>query len=184
MDLPEKPLLFDTSAESWLDRSPDPEVREWWAAYLETHNPVVSAITHYERARGIALALRRATPDRVPVIRAAQRAWLERPRVVLPFTEECALVAGEILAALPDPPTEPRRSHKLAETRADRLSRWRMDCLIASTALVHGFPLAHNNAADFEPIRSHAEIEAPKYLIFGTLDLWNVQRAGRSFRRA
>jgi len=45
-------------------------------------------------------------------------------------------VAGEIMALTPDPPTPPRRSHRLAESRQERLARWRFDGMIAATALL------------------------------------------------
>jgi hypothetical protein len=81
-----------------------------------------------------------------------------------------AIVAGEIVALIPEPPTSPRRSHHLALSRADRLSRWRFDCMIAATALVARMPLIHNNAADFETIRGAIE-KAPSR--FPSLTPWN-----------
>jgi hypothetical protein len=44
---------------------------------------------------------------------------------VWPVDGAVAVVAGEIMALLPDPPTRPRRSHHLAESRHERLARWR-----------------------------------------------------------
>ncbi len=82
-----------------------------------------------------------------------------------------AIVAGEIIAMLPDPPTAPKRSHKLAESRQERLARWRFDCLIAATALVVKLPLIHDNAGDFEPIRSAIELSPKRFPGLGPLNL-------------
>jgi len=49
------------------------------------------------------------------------------------------------MALLPQAPSPPRRGHRMAESRQDRLSRWRFDIMIAATALVHRLPLIHNN---------------------------------------
>jgi len=49
------PFLFDTSAESWLARSHDPAVRDWFREYLSLHPLHVSAVTVVERIRGYAL---------------------------------------------------------------------------------------------------------------------------------
>jgi hypothetical protein len=45
------PLLFDTSAESWLARSHDAAVRGWFRDYLSIHRVHVSAVTVVERIR-------------------------------------------------------------------------------------------------------------------------------------
>jgi len=55
---------------------------------------------------------------------------------VWPVDGAVAVVTGELMALVPDPPTPPRRSHKLTEPRQKRLSRWRFDQMIAATALV------------------------------------------------
>ncbi|MCP5112787.1 MAG: type II toxin-antitoxin system VapC family toxin [bacterium] len=82
-----------------------------------------------------------------------------------------AVVAGEIMALLPDPPTPPRRSHRLVESRRERLARWRFGQMIAATALVAGMPLIHNNAADFEPVRSAIELSPERFPGLGPLEL-------------
>jgi predicted nucleic acid-binding protein len=46
---------------------------------------------------------------------------------------------------------------QLVESRQERLVRWRFDAMIAATALVARMPLIHNNAGDFESIRSAIE---------------------------
>jgi hypothetical protein len=72
---------------------------------------------------------------------------------------------------LPDPPTPPRHSHHLAESRQERLARWRFDGMIAATALVVRMPLIHNNAADFEPVRSAIERSPERFPKLGPLEL-------------
>ncbi|MGP0074097.1 MAG: hypothetical protein ACLPWF_19465 [Bryobacteraceae bacterium] len=81
-----------------------------------------------------------------------------------PVNQAVAVVAGEIIAILPDPPTAPRQSHRMVESRQERLARWRFDELIAATALVSGLPLIYNNAADFESIRSAIEKSPARFL--------------------
>jgi predicted nucleic acid-binding protein len=90
---------------------------------------------------------------------------------VLPVDAAVAVTAGEIMALMPDPPTPPRRAHRMAESRQERLARWRFDCLIAATALVAGRPLVHNNAADFEAIRTAIEISPGRFPRLGPLEL-------------
>jgi len=81
------------------------------------------------------------------------------------------VVAGEIMALLPHPPTPPRRAHKLVESRQERLARWRFDGIIAATALVSGMVLIHNNPADFESIRSSIETSPKRFPALGPLEL-------------
>ena len=88
-----------------------------------------------------------------------------------PLDAAVAVVAGELMAVVPDPPTSPRRSHKLVESRQERLSRWRFDQMIAATALVAGMRLVHNNAADFESIRISVERAPQRFPGLGPLDL-------------
>jgi predicted nucleic acid-binding protein len=118
------PFLFDTSAESWFARTADPQALDWLRRYLSRHQVRISAVT---------------------VLNGLGRVW--------PLDAAAALVAGEIMALLPSPPTPPRRSHRLAESHQERLARWRFDGLIVATALVAGMPLVHNNAPGFEASR-------------------------------
>jgi hypothetical protein len=90
---------------------------------------------------------------------------------VLPLDTAVAVVAGEIMALLPHPPTPPLRSHQLRESRQDRLARWRFDTMIAATALVTNMALIHNNAADFESIRSAIERSPQRFPGLGPLQL-------------
>ncbi len=165
------PLLFDTSAEGWLGRGGSPEATKWLRAYLRVHPLSVSAITVTERIRGYSLLWRRAAPEARGQIEAARVAYLSQLTDVLPVSTAVAVVAGEIMALIPDPPTPPRRSHRLAESRQERLSRWRFDGLIAATALVAGIPLVHNNAGDFEAIRSAIECSPERFPRLGPLEL-------------
>jgi hypothetical protein len=57
------------------------------------------------------------------------------------------------------------------ESRQDRLARWRFDGMIAATELVGGMPLIHNNAGDFEPIRSVIENTPGRFPNLGPLQL-------------
>lgn len=165
------PFLFDTSAESWFARATEPGAAGWWREYLR-RNPVhVSSITVFERMRGYALLWRAADQRRRSALEAARVAYLEAERHVWFVDSAIAVVAGEIAALIPDPPTPPRRSHRLAESRTERLARWRFDGMIAATALVTGITLIHNNASDFEAIRSSIETNPERFSHVGPLNL-------------
>ena len=165
------PFLFDTSAESWLARAEPSAVRDWMREYLSRHRVQISAVTVLERIRGYSLLWRRAAGDRRGRIETARVAYLSELGIVWPVDGAVAVVAGEIMALLPDPPTPPRRSHQLAESRQERLARWRFDGMIAATALVARMPLVHNNAADFESIRSAIERSPRRFPDLGPLEL-------------
>jgi predicted nucleic acid-binding protein len=165
------PFLFDTSAEGWLARNQRPEIAQWLFAYLGLHRISVSAITVTERVRGYSMLWRSAHPEARENIELARTAYLSQLGNVLPLDSAVAVVAGEIMALVPEPPTPPRRSHMLAESRQERLSRWRFDGLIAATALVAGTPLIHNNATDFEAIRSAIERSPLRFPGLGPLEL-------------
>jgi predicted nucleic acid-binding protein len=165
------PFLFDTSAESWLARSERPEVKQWMREYLLHHEIHLSAITLIERIRGYAVLWRRAEPEKRERIESARLAYLASLGRVAPLDGAVAVVAGEIMALVPDPPTAPRRSHRLVESRQERLTRWRFDAMIAATSLVAGLPLIHNNAADFEAIRGAIERSPERFPKLGPLEL-------------
>lgn len=167
-----RPFLFDTSAESWLARTTQPAALDWMRGYLSVHQVHISAVTILERIRGYSLLWRRAPgPVERGRIEAARIAYLNQLGRVWPLDAAAAVVAGEIMALLSDPPTPPRRSHQLAESRAERLSRWRFDCMIAATALVANLPLVHNNPDDFESIRSAIERSPERFPGLGPLQL-------------
>lgn len=165
------PFLFDTSAEGWLARNRSPDVVRWLYAYLGLHQISVSAVTVTERIRGYSLLWRRCAPEARPRIEAARVAYLSELGNVLPVDSAVAVVTGEIIALIPEAPTPPRRSHRLAESRQERLARWRFDAVVAATALVAGIPLVHNNASDFEAIRSTIELSPERFPGLGPLEL-------------
>ena len=165
------PFLFDTSAKGWLARSPEREIARWLSTYLGLHRISISAATVTERIRGHSMLWRRARPEARERIAAARTAYLNQLGNVLPIDSSVAVVAGEIMSLVPEPPSPPRRSHRLAESRHERLARWRFDAFIAATALVAGMPLVHNNAVDFEAIRSAIERTPQRFPDLGPLQL-------------
>lgn len=170
------PYLFDTSAHSWLRKSADPAVRLWFAKYLEQHALCVSAITVMERIRGYAQLLEQATLEQQEQVTTWREDFLSALGHVFPVDASVALYAGELAAMLPLPPTPLKRSHRLAESRQDRLFRWRCDILIAATALTAELPLMHNNPADFETIRATIEVAPRRFPGLGPLNLVLAQR--------
>lgn len=165
------PFLFDTTAESWLARAGHSAVLNWMREYLSHHQVQISAVTVLERVRGYGLLWRRALGDKRERIEAARIAYLSQLGQVWPLDGAVAVVAGEIMALLPDPPTPPHRCHHLVESRQERLARWRFDAMIAATALVAKMPLVHNNASDFESIRSAIERSPERFPNLGPLEL-------------
>ena len=165
------PFLFDTSAERWLARTKHSELLSWMGAYLSRHPIHVSAVTVLERSRGYSLLWRRAHDERRDSIESARLAYLSALGPVWPLDGAVAVVTGEIMSLLPDPPTPPKRSHQLVESRQERLARWRFDEMIAATALVAQMPLIHNNAADFEAVRSAIERSPTRFPRLGPLEL-------------
>jgi predicted nucleic acid-binding protein len=165
------PFLFDTSAESWFRQTPEIVYQEWLRQYLLRHPLNVSAITVAERIRGYSRVWQNAAEDRRAEIDRRRLDYLQSIGRVWPLDMRAAITAGEIMALLPNAPTPPKRTHQLAESRADRVARWRFDCMIAATALIAGLPLIHNNAADFEAIRSAVEISPGRFPKIGPLQL-------------
>ena len=129
-----------------------------------------------ERMRGYALSIQRDPPDRQALLALKRRAYLDSLGEVRPVDGAVALLAGELAALLPQPPTPPKRSHRMAESRQDRLVRWRSDIMIAATALVAAMPLVHHNPRDFETIRMAIETSPERFPALGPLNLVNVLR--------
>jgi predicted nucleic acid-binding protein len=165
------PFLFDTRAESLLAKSHDSVLREWFRKYLSLYPVHVSSITVIERIRGYAAVARRSAVRRQGAVEAARTAYLSHLGYVWPVDAAVGVVAAEIMALLPQPPPAPRRTHKLAESRQERLARWRFDCIIAATALVAAMVLIHNNPADFESIRGAIERSPERFPKLGPLEL-------------
>jgi predicted nucleic acid-binding protein len=165
------PFLFDTSAEMWLSRPRPPAARNWFRDYLALHQVHVSAVTVLERNRGYALLWQSASEDRRGSIETARTIYLTHLGRVFALDIATAIVAGEIMALIPHPPTPLRRSHRLTESRQERLSRWRFDAMIAATALVARIPLIHNNPGDFEAIRGAIERSPTRFPGLGPLEL-------------
>ena len=165
------PYLFDTSAEGWFKRNESEAARFWLRSYLSRYPIHVSGITVFERARGYALLWRQAQPERREQIEAARLAYLVDPGRVWPVDAGVSVIAAEITALLPQPPTAPRRTHRALESRQDRLVCWRFDAMIAATALANDMLLVHNNAADFEAIRSAIEQAPGRFPGLGPLKL-------------
>ncbi|MGH9412685.1 MAG: PIN domain-containing protein [Terriglobales bacterium] len=165
------PYLFDTSGESWLARAGNAAATAWMRAYLAHAEIHVSAITVVERVRGYGLLWRKSAPGQRERIEAARIEYLGRGARVLPVDAAVAVIGGELMALVPNPPTPSRRTHRMVEARADRLARWRFDQMIAATALVSGMRLIHNNAADFEPLRTAVEQAPERFAGLGPLEL-------------
>ena len=170
------PCLFDTSAEYWLERSTDPEVRQWVDRYAQYHSKHVSAITVMERMRGYACSIQRDPPDRRTLLALKRQEYLDSLGEVRPVDAGVALHAAELAALLPQPPSPPKRAHRSVESRQDRLFRWRCDILIAATALVANMPLVHHNPRDFETIRMAIETSPERFPALGPLNLVSVLR--------
>ncbi len=165
------PFLFDTSAESWFARAGHPAGRAWLTAYFKHHEKHISVVTLIERIRGYSLLWRRAEQGGQERIESARISYIRNLGRVWSIDASVAIISAEMMAQLPEPPTPARRSHRLAESRQDRLARWRFDEIIAATALVGSIPLIHNNAADFEAVRSSIERSPERFPNVGPLEL-------------
>ena len=135
-------------------------------------------MTVVERMRGYAVAELHADPLRRSFVRQFTQAYLSSLSAtkVLPFGLDDAFIAAELMAILPDAPSPARQAHRFAESRQQRLARWRFDIMIAATALVHNLPLIHNNPQDFEPLRAMIERLPERFPGVGPLNLISVKR--------
>jgi hypothetical protein len=69
--------------------------------------------------------------------------------VVVPLMTAMVVVGGQLMALSPAPPSPPRRSHRLAESRQERLCRWRFAGALGSVAGRRLF--ADTSSAAFTP---------------------------------
>jgi predicted nucleic acid-binding protein len=136
----------------------------------------VSAITVMERIRGFALLLQQAAPEQRGHIAMKRQVYLDSLGRVRPVDATVALYAAELSGLLPQPPSAPKRAHRVLEVRQERLVRWRCDILIAATALAASMPLVHHNPRDFETIRMAIETSPEKFPTLGPLNLVSVLR--------
>jgi predicted nucleic acid-binding protein len=170
--------VFDTSAQSYFARHADQTAKDWLVTYSRQFRIHLCPLTVVERMRGYWILLR----SMIGQERAVEQAMHEYLRhlldqcSVLNFDVECALVSATLMALNPAPPSLPKRSHRMAESRQDRLSRWRFDIMIAATALVNRLPLIHNNPQDFEPLRGLIERMPERFPGVGPLNLISVKR--------
>ena len=165
------PFLFDTSAERWLARQHDPAVAKWFNDYLSRHTVNVSAVTVMERIRGYALLWHETQPDLRMAVELARIEYLTLLGTVWPIDTRIAVVAAEIMALIPHPPPATNAPRLATESQHERMARWRFNVVIAATALVAGMTLIHNNADDFETIRSAIERSPQRFPKLGPLDL-------------
>jgi hypothetical protein len=174
------PFVFDISAESYLSPAPSHSEAEWFLRYAALFPVYVAVASVVERARGYFLARNRCTPPRRVEIERQMMAYVQSVQVsparVLDLTATVGLLSAQLMSMLPTPPTPPAHSHRLTESRQDRLSRWRFDIMIAATALVHRMPLIHNNPQDFEPMRTLIETVPERFPGVGPLNLISVKR--------
>ena len=172
------PYLFDTSAQSYLTVARAPAESEWLARYSAIFPVYVSAVTVVERMRGYAIAELQAAPLRRSAFQSFIQAYLSSLNAtkVLPFGLNEAIVTAELMALLPNAPSPSRQAHRFAESRQQRLARWRFDIMVAATALVHNLPLIHNNPQDFESLRAVIELLPERFPGVGPLNLISVKR--------
>lgn len=174
------PFVFDTSAESYLSPARSPAEAEWLLRYAELFPMFVAVITIMERARGYFLGRDRCAPGRRIEIESKMLEYVQSvsasPSRVLDLTTAIGLLSAQMMSMLAVPPSPPARTHQRAESRQDRLSRWRFDIMIAATALVHDMPLIHNNPQDFEPMRALIETVPERFPGVGPLNLISVKR--------
>jgi hypothetical protein len=155
------PFLFEAEALGYLARTTDKTAARWFRRYTDLFPVCVSAATVMVQTRGYALLAERTEPDRFAAIAEAQSRYLDliaSPAIrVLPVGMAEAMVAAQIAVLVPFSPNPPRRSGAAAESRPNRLARWRGQILVAATALANNMPLVHASLQDFDAIRGLVE---------------------------
>jgi len=136
----------------------------------------VSAITVMERLRGFALRLERAASEERAGLALTRQAYIDTHSEAWPVDAVVAAAAAQLSVLLPQPPSPPKRAHRVLESRQERLFRWRCDIMIAATALVARMPLIHHNPRDFETIRMAIETSPERFPTLGPLNLVSVLR--------
>lgn len=132
-------VVLDTDTLSELSRG-NPIVREHALRYLaEFGRLTITAITVFERLRGYRLAIREGKPFERQ-LQAFEA--LAANCIVLPFDQQAASVAAEILSAT----TRSQRQHL-------------GDLLIAAVAISRQIPLVTRNRRDFERITKSSGVD-------------------------
>jgi predicted nucleic acid-binding protein len=150
------PYAWDTTVASraHADGRHEPLAR----AHIRRGSPILlPAPAVQEVARG----LHAHTPSdaRFALRITAFESFLAHPLVqVVPFDDVSALLAGELLASIPHPPTGSHRRHG---TRAHQRAAWALDVQIAACAFAGGYGLLTENVADFTVLRDAIAQLAP-----------------------
>src|SRR5258708_18822453 len=95
------PLLFDTSAESWLGRTQSFEALSWMRRHLSHHEVNVSAVTVMERVLGYSLLWQGAYAAKRGHIKDTMATYLAKLRPIRAFDGTIAVLAPVDMA--PDP---------------------------------------------------------------------------------
>ncbi|HWQ54211.1 MAG TPA: hypothetical protein VN442_11040 [Bryobacteraceae bacterium] len=155
------PCLFETRALGYLARAGGQAPGRWFRRYADLFPVCLAPVTVTDQLRGYTLLLERAEPSRAPMIAAARDRYLEQlasgAAMVLPAGATEALVAAQLAVLVPFSPSPPYRVGSQAESRQDRLARWRSQMAIAAAALARGIPLVHDNPGDFDHLAALVE---------------------------
>lgn len=90
---------------------------------------------------------------------AAFEAFVSHPLVhVVPLDDAAALLAGELVALLPHPPTG---AHRREGPRSRQRAAWALDVQIAACAFAGGYGVLTENVADFVVLRDAIEQLVP-----------------------
>src|SRR6266852_4255741 len=113
------PFLFDTSADSYFDKTPRQADRDWLQVYVILWPLQVSVITVIERLRRYALLIERTDLSRRSLAEAARNVYIEDLRegaiIAGPLAGGASRIAAELLVRGPNPPGPPRQSHRFTD---------------------------------------------------------------------